>query len=363
MRREWLLLLVAIVVSLAAGEILVRLLLPRPGFVPFLAPDTDVLVRDSVRGYAYAPRLKKHIVTKEYEIDFVTNELGMRDSPIDSGPAPRRRVLAVGDSYSQGLGVQSREAWPKRFEALVPETRVFNAGVSGYSLQQMRLTVEHFAPILKPHAIVVGLYGFGYRRIADPYVVIPGGASPVSRSMVDRVKAEPGGYLVAAFESPRPRAIAFWIDEHWYLGGHALHAVGRLWHALHHTDAPPSGASLEQAMAPMLAELLRLEQYADSARIPLAALDVNSQDADGTYAPDQRDYNRIIAAFANEHRICVVDPIPAFEAAARGRPLFRFVGDRHWNRAADSLAAAVLADALRAARPPSPCRAAGAALY
>src|SRR5687767_13296669 len=116
-RRAALTVTASVTFALAAGELLVRLLLPPPGMWVIPAADYGVMIPDPERGYSYAPNIRRHIRTSDYEVDFATNNLGMRDDPIDRGPPPRRRILALGDSYTQGLGVEALEAWPKRLEA------------------------------------------------------------------------------------------------------------------------------------------------------------------------------------------------------------------------------------------------------
>lgn len=356
--------MVSLVLGLALAELAARWFLPRPGFEPFAAADYGVLAADPQRGYTYAPNLRRHIVTADYEIDFTTNEWGMRDGPLDGVPRPHRRVLAVGDSYTQGLGVQADQAWPKRFEALVAGSRVYNTGVSGYSIRQMRLAAEFFAPKIDPQLIIVGLYAFGYYRVENPFIIVPGGASPILQSVAHGVRVVKGGVLIPEFENPWLREFTFWLDEHCYLGAHVVHSAGHGWRIVRQrTTAPaPRSSPLPQAMSPMLSELLALQREADSWRVPLVVLLINAQLPDGRFAGEESTYNEIIRSFAQDHGICVVDPLPVFRARAQGRPLFRFRTDRHWSPAAHALAAEILVTSLKAADTSAPCRPAAAAV-
>ena len=371
-RRENRLLVAAILVALGGGEVLVRLVLPRPGVLEFTGADTGVLVQDSVLGYKYGANIRRHIVTPDYEMDFATNDLGMRDSPLDSGPPPRIRILAVGDSYTLGLGNEADEVWPKRLQALIAGSRVYNAGVSGYGLPQMRLTAEALRPRVRPDLIVVGVYGDGYYRIGDPYVVVSSGAMPLSKSAADRVKLTNGGVLEPAFATPLLRDATFWLDRHWYLAGHVAHLVSMASGAVRKGFGPPlpPPAPISARMAPLLDELLRFQRFADSANVPLAALLINPQLPTGAWSPDEFAYNEIITTFGREHGVCVIDPLPELERAAKGQPRFRFRDNRHWNPAAQALAADVVARTLLG-RPgkeggalptPAHCRPASAAL-
>ena len=357
--RERLLLLVAVAVSLLVGEFLVRLFLPPPGFFPFPQPDYGVLVRDSVRGYTYAPNIHRDIITQDSRYAFQTNELGMRDSAVERVLPRGPRILAIGDSYTQGLGVAAPDAWPKQLQALVPGSRVYNAGVSGYSLRQIRLAAEHFTPRVRPHLIVLGLYGHGYYRMTSPHVLLPGAASVIQEDQVGNVLILKDGFLYPLFDHARARRIGFWIDRYWQLAGHTLHAIDKL-ASERRNRGTNERVSLDSAMAPMTQELSRLIRFADSSHVPMVVLFVNFQEADGSYHRDQFAYNAILRRVTDEHHLCVIDPLPVFLAAAKGQPTFRFPHNQHWSPAAHALAARLVWQSVSS--PAQDCRASAAAL-
>lgn len=339
----------ALGISLIMAELVVRLVLPRPGFLALpIAEVGGVIVPHPTRGHAYAENLNLHFATDDYEIDFETNKLGMRDQPIGSVSDEGLRILAVGDSFTQGHGVQLADAWPKQLEARFPGSRVYNTGVSGYGLQQMRATAEFFVPELQPQLIVVGLYGYGYNRIRDPYVIAGAGGGLVRQKMRDRVRVVEEGVLVEHFQTPTVRDVALWLDQHWHVGAHALHVSARLLRRLRQAGGPPiepvpqSLPDLQAAMEPMLAELARFKQFADARGIPFVALLINSQEPDGSYSAAQLRYNEIILANGRVQGLCVVDPLPSMIAHAAGRPVFRFPGDKHWSPAAHAFAVGAL---------------------
>ena len=58
-----------------------------------------------------------------------------------------KRVLAVGDSLTWGLGVTLDEAWPAELERLLPNVEVFNLGMCGYDAEQgISLITHHLEP-------------------------------------------------------------------------------------------------------------------------------------------------------------------------------------------------------------------------
>ncbi len=364
------LLAASLALSLGLGEICARLVLPRPGFTPFPIQETRGVVQpDPERGYAYTANYSRHVVTPDYEIDFRTNSLGMRDVEPDRVDPGALHLLAVGDSYTQGHGVEAEEAWPKRLEARLPGSHVYNTGVSGYGLQQMRRSAEVFFERFAPRAIFVGVYGHGYSRIEDPYVMVGDGAGLVTRSAADEIDVLEDGFLFPSFHTNPLRAASFWIDRHWFLGGHLMHLV----FGPRVPDAPPQPpwespgrAVLEREMQPMLRELAALHADAERWGTPLVALLVSPAESDGSFAPLQRGYNEVITAFAREQAICWVDPIPSFVASGAGQSL-RLGVDKHWSPRAQDIAAEQIVSVLRASlSAPSPetlpCQAAARAV-
>jgi len=99
-------------VTLVGAEVASRLVLPAPGFQPWVNPHVPGLrVPHAIRGFANAPNFSGRRVTSDYEHGLVTNELGMRDEPFDDR-RPGRRILAVGDSFTEGLGVERERPGP-----------------------------------------------------------------------------------------------------------------------------------------------------------------------------------------------------------------------------------------------------------
>ena len=70
-----------------------------------------------------------------------TNSHGLRGAEL-AAKGTRKRILAVGDSTTFGLGVNDEEAWPAQLEQLLnargpePQYEVLNAGVTGYTAFQ-----------------------------------------------------------------------------------------------------------------------------------------------------------------------------------------------------------------------------------
>jgi hypothetical protein len=279
-------------ITLVGVEVASRLVLPAPGVQPWVNPNLPGLrVPHAVRGFANAPNFSGRRVSPDYEHGLVTNDLGMRDEPFDDG-RPGRRILAVGDSFTEGLGVEREESWPEQLEQRLSArrpTHVWNAGVTSYGALQMRQAAAEYVPIIKPDLVIAGIYARGVTRLLDPYVLLGDGV--VRRSALARIRATPGGYRYSVFERPWLMALDLWVTDHSWVAGHVLHQAQHLRdrlagrptlnpeHARMVTAAPT-------AVQPLLDEIVRLQAVTHAAGTRLLVLLVNGQQADGS-SPDR----------------------------------------------------------------------------
>lgn len=96
-------------------------------------------------------------------------------------PAGKTRIMAIGDSFVMGFGVENQEAFPAVMEQEHGDWEVMNFGVAGYGLDQMLMIVRHFAPRYRPNVVLVGIFPEDFwrstRAFADtghakPYFVL-----------------------------------------------------------------------------------------------------------------------------------------------------------------------------------------------
>src|SRR5262249_16676137 len=91
---------------------------------------------------AYTPtrgreNAEMHVERTEFSVDVRLNALGFRERRLPSpNPPGVLRVVALGDSFTQGYGVEEDEAWPRRLESVLDARRgglheVVNLGVPG----------------------------------------------------------------------------------------------------------------------------------------------------------------------------------------------------------------------------------------
>lgn len=87
---------------------------------------------------------------------------GARGWVVGMTPPPRKqgvkRVLAVGDSLTWGLGVTLQQAWPAVLEQQLPGTEVFNLGMCGYDAEQGISLITSHLEAWQPDLIIWATY-------------------------------------------------------------------------------------------------------------------------------------------------------------------------------------------------------------
>ena len=96
-------------------------------------------------------------------VQISVNSHGMRDREYDATKPPGSlRILALGDSWTFGVGMNNEDTWPKRLESLLtsPErpVAVMNTGVSGYETYHEAFYYKELAPEFQHDLVLVGIY-------------------------------------------------------------------------------------------------------------------------------------------------------------------------------------------------------------
>lgn len=354
-----LLLLVSVAVSIGAGEAVCRIVLPPPGFQPLQPMEPPgVWSADSLRGYRYSSHFDTVIATPDYRIRFATDALGLRRDPDEARAARPLTILALGNSFTVGWRIEAADAWPEQLENRLDErvgsgsVEVINAGVSGYNMVQIRRTAEHLIPIVRPDLIVVGIYGAGFDRIANPYVL--SGGSIFRESMADRVRPADGGFRYTTMHRGWMQELDFWLASHFVSGAYAMRVLYDGWVRLTSDDPPPAASAPptpEQApgIDALARELEAIDDFASRRGIPVAALLISEQTPDGSFREMDRLRNAGVVRAAELAGIPVYDALPRLESVAAGEPIMRFDGDAHWTAAAHAIAAQGVFDLLTSA--------------
>ncbi len=183
--------LVAISVGLSALALEGGLRLFKPAFLVAKLPNS--------------PKLDSVMKTDEFSIRIRTNSLGLRmDGEIGDKRAERPRLVAVGDSFTFGWGVEAHEAWPARLETRLAEqgrpVELINLGKPGADLvEYLRLLHTNAMPLRPDLVLLEFLPG------SDCPLEVP--ARPWTESEVERLVAKIDG---RQRQASRP--------EGWWLG-------------------------------------------------------------------------------------------------------------------------------------------------
>jgi lysophospholipase L1-like esterase len=344
--------LAVVAASIGLAEALVRLLLDPPGRWP-VSEESPVIVEHPSLGYALRPGATGHYTAGGHAARMRINEQGWRDTPLPEAVRADVRMLAVGDSFTFGLGVDSTDPWPEQLERLlgdVPGRRaaVVNAGVPGYSARQMRQVVEALLPGLRPQVVLFGMNSETYWRVEAPYVV-RAGQLVRSSALPDLTVGRHGLYHSPIVKWQWLNRLDVWLNQHFELGAHLLAVAYRLYGAVSGgggagAPAPAAAARVDTAdvarrLGPALAEMGRAAAAARRGGARFVVLLINPQLEDGSFAPVQYAYNHAVGEFCRAEGIEVVDPLPVLVARGGGRPRYRAVDNYHWTPEAHRVAA------------------------
>lgn len=131
-------------------------------FTFYSSPFTHFISRDEL---AREPDMEMELVTKEYRNTHKYNEMGYREMPLDSFRG-RPNFLLLGDSFSEGVGVEQDSMPARLMEKLISNFRVYNAGLSGSDIFLETKKLNILGPILKPTLVILQL---NTSDVADVY--------------------------------------------------------------------------------------------------------------------------------------------------------------------------------------------------
>lgn len=155
-----------------------------------------IMIRSEVPGLYYT--LKPGATNRNY----IYNRLGfnMPERPA-AKPAGAWRIAVVGDSFTEGYGVDSQgDAFPNKTEKLLRErlrrddVEVWNCGTGGYNVDQVFLMLSCIVTNFSPDAVI---YGFCFNDYWGPNYFLsgqaaqPAGAETMSEARIgilDRIK-------------------------------------------------------------------------------------------------------------------------------------------------------------------------------
>src|SRR5262249_707870 len=130
----------------------------------------------------------RRIKRPEFSVDVHLNPLGFRERRLPSPkPSGVRRVVALGDSFTQGYGVAAHDAWPRRLETLLDARgpgryEVVNLGVPGTSPRDYLDHLQNPGLAYAPDVVLVTVMG---NDVQDRWVQREFGVQFASDVLVD----------------------------------------------------------------------------------------------------------------------------------------------------------------------------------
>lgn len=282
--------------------------------------------------YLLAPNQQFEFSKPEFSIEIRTNELGMRDDPVDVS-APRR-ILLLGDSFFFGYGVGRDDMIDVRMEQALNQrsnrrTTVFNAGHSGYDTRREAGWLGLFGSRLKPHIIVVGFVLNDVLSNSGEFHFTPIATGPL-RHLPFPATANALTYLI---RSPRELLFKLGFDVNYT--------------ELDHFDCLRPGrcqagwSATMREIARIAAEARRLGASVVLANIPVAQM-LRRDDSLPAYEPELA--RQRLSEIARKLDIAFVD---FADAPGLGAETSYFPIDGHWNATGHRIAADYLATELQ----------------
>lgn len=341
-------------------------------------PDTDILTRyDPLLGWSLIPNATGHNRTPEYNTVEHINSKGFRGPELAyEKAAGTRRVLVLGDSFTEGYAVNNDELFTTRLAAILKGSRavstdVINMGVAGYSTDQELLTFDSQGKRYAPDVTILMFYynDVWYNNQGSFWR----GCKPRFERSGEKLAMVPVNDAVCRAGSGH--GIKAWLQSHSRLMGLIRDCVERndlltrCLTALHLKKVPAEFApwrktsTLEveeawQITGRLLAELKNRVESSGSKfmvfYIP-SSLEIDA----GIYQATMRRYGfneeqwdprqipRRLSSLCAAEGIILVDPTAEFQQSGK---LLYYAHDGHWNSQGNALAARLLADALTASR-------------
>lgn len=173
--KDCALVIVSIVVTILVAEGIAQLFLePTPRFITgFRLNASSYYMEDDELGWVPRPNMRgEHNQPGSFQSAFSTNSMGLRDDELSSESRSRpTRIVALGDSFTWGFGVNDDEIYTSVIEESSPNIEVVNLGVTAYGLRQETDYFERIGRSMNPDITLLALV---MNDIADTWRRLPG---------------------------------------------------------------------------------------------------------------------------------------------------------------------------------------------
>lgn len=168
-RKDIILVVFSTLIAMLAAEGIARLFItPAPRFVTgFRLSASGYYTIDDAVGWVPRPNVQgTHNQAGSFESTFSTNSAGLRDDEASLSKSDgRTTIVALGDSFTWGFGVNDDEIYTEVMESLLSDVEVVNLGVTAYGLRQEIDYFDRMGSAVDPDIVVVALV---MNDITDP---------------------------------------------------------------------------------------------------------------------------------------------------------------------------------------------------
>lgn len=143
--------------------------------------DQTIAAYDPQLGWSWEPNVHTRHRSSDFDVAIRINSRGVRsDREYSEQPPPGiARIVALGDSFTFGHGVESADTYCQVLENDLPNTEVINLAVSGFGTDQQLLMLRKEGFKYQPDLVILGLYlgdvfrnALHYRNRPKPYFVL-----------------------------------------------------------------------------------------------------------------------------------------------------------------------------------------------
>ncbi len=127
----------------------------------------NFMVSPRIYNPVYGWELKKNFeysyITSDNDIiNKKTNNLGLASQFDLDLTSDKFKILIIGDSFTESLGVDTKKSWPNQLQTLLIENsyknvEIYNGAIAGYNLDQYYFRLKDLNQKIKPNLIIIAL--------------------------------------------------------------------------------------------------------------------------------------------------------------------------------------------------------------
>jgi hypothetical protein len=312
---------------------------------PILKPVNDMGLTSTLSdaGTYLRPGFVGRFRTGEYSISISINAQGLRGPDVAPSAAGRYRIIALGDSFTFGQGVEYDQAWPELLARRAgPSVQVINAGWSASSPLGYERYLAARGLAFDPDLILVAV--FVGNDVVDDLAELHAGPRPIDQIEYEsqyltnlQLRFGPIGAIRQVVDDQLPNlyelgTVAL-VRAQYALGSHRTH--------FDYVLADAGSPDIEAGWETTLAALSRIASLADSrgAKFGVVVIPFYDQVAPTSFPvgftkdlPQQR-----IARYCAQRGLHCLDLLPALAAAGDPASLY-YLKDGHWTSRGQTIA-------------------------